>query len=129
MSKFTDYEASAITPQYTLLKKLNAILEYLREEPVFFLHKCSFKFSGLVNNFVVYFVSNSKEPFVFTESAGPGRLKVKGLLSYRLSSNSYFLSASNYNNPDELILGLHPMNNIGSPLSVSSFLGDEVSTL
>lgn len=30
MSRFSDYEASAITPQFTLLKKLNAILKYLR---------------------------------------------------------------------------------------------------
>ena len=30
MSKFTDYLASAITPQYTLLEKFNALLEFLK---------------------------------------------------------------------------------------------------
>lgn len=31
MSRFSDYESSHITPQMTLLKKLNEILKYLRE--------------------------------------------------------------------------------------------------
>ena len=33
MSKFTDYEASYITPQQTLLKKFNEVLKFLRNNP------------------------------------------------------------------------------------------------
>ena len=40
--KFTDYEASEITPLPTLIEKLNAVLKYLREENHLYLHRFTF---------------------------------------------------------------------------------------
>lgn len=60
--KFTDYEASYITPQKTLIKKLNEILKWLRgtEKTFLYIHKIRF-----VTTPAQYFllISSIKEDF------------------------------------------------------------------
>ena len=53
--KFTDYEASHITPQMTLLKKFNEVLKYLRGgkfQPLF-LHKITYSQNPLGKIYLV----------------------------------------------------------------------------
>ena len=58
--RFTDYCASNITPQMTLLEKLNKIIEYLKTYPsevtVLFLHKYTYESGAEIS-----FISNTNE--------------------------------------------------------------------
>lgn len=52
MSKFSDYLASNITPQMTLLEKMNEILNYLKENEIttLYVHKLTGVFGGQSSN-------------------------------------------------------------------------------
>ena len=66
MSKFSDYKASFIDTQATLLGKMNAIIKFLEENETgtkFYEHKLVFTKQGSAN-IIVTFLCTRKEPFV-----------------------------------------------------------------
>lgn len=113
---FLDYEASYITPQKTLLKKLNKILEYLEEKGFtkLYLHTISFnsQYSGvqkmrwidnnpevikyadlfsntdILKNAIQFYYASSKVPAVSWKIVGSGQSKKLKVAWYYFQSGS-----------------------------------------
>ena len=76
--KFSDYLASYITPQMTLLEKFNALLKYLEEKPELYIHRLSVLPSGATYPFEFSFIDTTNKEYSIND------MKVNGFFGHKI---------------------------------------------
>lgn len=91
---FKDYNASYITPQQTLLQKLNAIIKFLLEHKVtnYYMHKLSYSYLG---NEIKLIIINNKKEKITRIALATFKLILLNSLSVKDDTGAYILLDTN----------------------------------